>query len=207
MSKALAQKLRISLPDRDGMDDDQQRVYSQIVDGRRGKLVGPLRAALHVPRLAEQWSKLGESLRFGTRLPPRLSELAVLMTARFWNSEVEWSIHRTIAQAAGLDDAIIDAIRDGSAPILTDPLDREIYSFVSQLLNTTNVTDAAYDQVLARWGEGGVVELTALVGYYGMVALTLNVHGIPLPNSVEEHLKTREIHPPKAPSFLPGLTD
>jgi len=206
MMTGIAQKLRISLPDRDGMDEAQQRVYNQIVDGRRGELVGPLRAALHVPHLAEQWSRLGESLRYGTRLPPRLSELAVLMTARYWNSEVEWSIHRRVAQNAGLEDGIIEAIRDGTAPTLADPLDSEIYRFVCELLNGTNVSDSAYDPVLARWGEGGVVELTALVGYYGMVALTLNVHGIPLPNNMDGHLRVHEDRP-RSPSFLPALEE
>ena len=181
---------RISLPDSAGMTSEQQRVYDMVVSGQRGELVGPLRAALHNPELAERWSQLGESLRYRTRFPTRLSELAVLMTARAWNSEVEWGIHRRVALANGLEQSVVEAIRDGIAPALEDPVDREVYNFVAELLEHTNVSDAAYGPIVARWGEAGVVELTALVGYYGMVAITLNVHGIPLPEGIGADLHT-----------------
>lgn len=202
---SLTIKTRISLPDRDGMNAEQKRVHDKIVSGRRGELVGPLRAALHNPKLAEQWSQLGESLRFNTRLPARLSEMVVLMTARVYNSEVEWSIHRSIATKAGLEPAFIDAIRDGVVPAFADDADREIYRYVSELLARANVADEVYEAVLARWGEGGIVELTALVGYYCMVALTLNVHGIPLPADLEGDLMTNSTLAPTGLSKIPHL--
>ncbi len=180
--------VRISLPDKDGMDADQQRVFDQIVKGRRGELVGPLRAALHNPSLAERWSHLGETLRFTTRLPNRLSELAILITARHWNSQLEWTIHRRAAKEAGLEDETVDAIRNGIVPDFENDEDKEVHAFVGQMLRTGAVDDAPYAAVRNRWDEGGVVELTALVGYYCMVALTLNVHRIPLPDGVAPDL-------------------
>lgn len=174
------QGARISLPDTGEMSEAQRRVFDMIVSGKRGELVGPLRAALHNPQLAEAWSKLGEILRYQTSLPPKLSELAVLITARHWNSELEWSVHRPAAEAAGLNSALIDAIRDGAVPSM-DEEEAEIYRFTGGLLRSGTVSDEVYQLVLRRWGELGAVELTALIGYYCMVALTLNVHQIPLP--------------------------
>lgn len=173
---------RISLPDAGPMTDAQKRVFDMIVSGKRGELVGPLRAALHNPTLAESWSNFGEILRYRTSLSPKLSELAVMVTARHWNSELEWSVHRRAAEAAGLSPVVLDSIRDGVVPEL-DAEEAEIYQFTSSLLKGGNVEDDVYQKVLQRWGELGVVELTALIGYYCMVALTLNVHRIPLPAS------------------------
>src|SRR5690606_19193081 len=107
---------RISLPDAGEMSEAQRRVFGLIINGKRGELVGPLRAALHNPQLAEAWSNFGEILRYRTSLPPNLSELAVLITARHWNSELEWSVHRPVAEAAGLASSVIDAVRNMVLP-------------------------------------------------------------------------------------------
>lgn len=179
---------RISLPDRDGMSAEQQRVFDGIVSGRRGTLVGPLRAALHNPRLAERWSALGETLRYDTCMSPRHSELAVLLTARRWNAQLEWAIHRREAERAGLEPEIVEAIRDGRVPVLSDDRDRAIYDYSVELLMTGDTRDCIYQAVVSHWGEGGVVELTALIGYYALVAATLNTHRIPLPEGAQAEL-------------------
>lgn len=172
---------RISLPDRDGMDDAQRRVFDLIVKGRRGTLVGPLRAALHNPQLAERWSMLGETLRYDTRLAARHSELAVLLTARRWNAQLEWAIHRRESERGGVPAEVIEAIRTGQVPVLDSPEDVAVYDYAVELLSGGNVGDATHAAVVAIWGEAGVVELTALIGYYALVAATLNTHRIPLP--------------------------
>ncbi|MCA0206211.1 carboxymuconolactone decarboxylase family protein [Pararhodobacter sp.] len=185
---------RISLPDRDGMDEAQRRVFDMIVRGRRGVLVGPLRAALHNPQLAERWSQLGETLRFDTRLDPKHSELAVLLTARRWNSQLEWAIHRRDSERAGIRAEVIEAIRTGQVPPLQDPHEIAIYDYSVELLSGGNVGDATYAAVVALWGEAGVVELTALIGYYALVAATLNVHRIPLPDGATAELEVEDLH-------------
>ena len=80
---------RISLPSLDSMDGAQRRVHDKIVAGRRGKIQGPLRAALHNAELADRWQALGELLRYNTGLTPRQSELAILVTGRACNSPFE----------------------------------------------------------------------------------------------------------------------
>ena len=180
---------RISFPEPGTMSPDQRRVYDQIVSGPRGVLVGPLRAALHNPTLADRWQRFGQVLRFETSIPTYLNELAILVTARRWNSELEWAIHAGDAARAGLNPAITDAIRTCDLPDFAgDAAAAEIYEFARQLQQTGNVADNAYAAIVARWGELGAVELTAVIGYYSMVAMTLNVHRVPLPDGMEVDL-------------------
>lgn len=171
---------RVSLPSPEEMNPEQRAVYDEVVSGRRGKLVGPLRAVIISPELAGRWSRLGEYLRYSTVLPPKLNELAIIVTGRRWNSQIEFSVHAEAARAAGLDPASIEAIRVGAAPRFSDAAEAEIYAFARAIHETGTVPDALHDAVKARWGERGVVELTALIGYYTMVAIMLNVQDIPL---------------------------
>ena len=173
---------RIPLPSPETLTAEQKRVYEAIVAGPRGALRGPLRAALHNPELADKWQQLGELLRYRTSLPPQLSELAILVTARHCNCQVEWFIHAEMARKAGLADSIIENIRTGRPINVSDPAALDIYLFASELNRSHNVSDDIHRRIRERFGVTGVVELTALIGYYTMVAMTLNAHEIPLPD-------------------------
>lgn len=176
---------RISLPAVEHMDQRQRQVYDKIVSGRRGKIQGPLRAALHNPELADRWQALGELLRYDTTLPPRLSELAILVTARACNSPFEWYAHCQEAHKAGVQPAIIEALLSGRLPHDLQPDDALVVDFARELNVSRSVSERTYANALERFGERTIVELTALVGYYTMVAMTLNAHEIPLPDGVE----------------------
>lgn len=193
---------RIPFPSPEDMDAQQRAVFERIVNGPRGKLVGPLRAALHNPVLADRWQALGAVLRFDTSLPPALNELAILVVARRWNSELEWTIHARDGRRAGLSAAVIEDLKTGVLPRFTDPSEAEVYEFSRQLLENGKVGDETYASVLARWGVVGVVELTAVVGYYSMVAMTLNAHGIPLPPEVAPELNPTQTTLTAMPSIL-----
>ena len=166
----------------EGLSPDQQRVLAAVVSGPRGKIQGPLMAALHNPRLADKWQQLGAVLRYDTCLPPRLSEVAIITTARAWDCQLEWHIHEKIARDAGVEDEIVDAIRAGIRPHRADAAVLEIFDFVTELQRTKRVSQPTYDRVSTRWGTNGVVDLTALTGYYSMVAMTLNAHEFPVPD-------------------------
>jgi len=165
------------------MSEEQRSLHDEVVAGPRGKMVGPLLAAIHSPELARRWSRMGEFLRYKTRIPPRLSELAILVTARRWTSQVEWAIHSEAAIEAGVSPEIVDAIRGAESPEFNDEVDALVYEYARQLQQSGEVELALYKAVEARWETAGVVELTAIIGYYTMVSMTLNAHHIPLPES------------------------
>ena len=180
---------RIPLPSsRDELDEAQRAVWDKVVSGPRGKVVGPLRAAIHNPDLARNWSALGESLRFGTSLGKRLSELAIIVTGRRWSAQVEWFVHARVAAETGLEPAVIEAIRTGTPPRFTQPDDALVYDYARLLLQEGDVPDALHARATQRFGVKGVVELTALVGYYSMVAMTLNAQQVPLPEDAPDPL-------------------
>lgn len=176
---------RVHLLEVEEMSTEQRKVYDQVVTGPRGRMIGPLRAAIHSPELALLWSKFGEYLRYNTCLPIRLNELAIIVTGRRWTSQVEWWVHAQVALEAGLPPAVVEAIAALRPPVFQDVVDYEIYEFARTLQQIGQVPTPVYAAVKRRWGTRGVVELTAVIGYYTMVAMTLNAHQIPVPDPHE----------------------
>jgi 4-carboxymuconolactone decarboxylase len=154
---------------------EQRAVLDEILSGPRGNLNGPFLGWIHNPELAQHAQRLGAVCRYRTGLPLRLSELAILVTAARWRSQAEWHIHHPIALEAGLPADIAEAIRLGDTPPFTDDDDALVYTFASELYDTRRVSDAVYQRMIERFGLPITVNLTGLLGYYALVAMTLNV--------------------------------
>jgi 4-carboxymuconolactone decarboxylase len=182
---------RVHLPSPAEMTPAQRKVYDTVVNGPRGKLVGPLRAALHNAELADKWQQFGELLRYRTSLPPRLSELAILVTARQFDCQLEWQQHAPAALKSGVAPETVAAIGEARRPKFENEDEAAVYAYSVELHETRFVTEAVYQRALVILGNAGIVELTALLGYYAMVAMTLNAHEIPLPDGTEPMLPPR----------------
>ena len=172
---------RLALPTLEDMKPDQRAVYAQTVAGRRGSVPANVMVWLRSPDLAARAQKLGELVRYDTSLKPRLSELAILVVAKRWQTQYEWAVHVAEARKAGLPDAIVEAIRTGETPAFTEHADRVVYEFSNAVLTDGRVTDEQYRSAVLDLGERTVVELVVLLGYYSMVSFTLNVFEIPAP--------------------------
>lgn len=177
---------RIPMVDTITMSEKQKKVFDDIVSGPRGRLVGPLRVVLHNPDLADVWQQFGASLRYFTSVPRKLSELAILVTARRWNSPVEWCVHSVEAQKAGLSAEVINELGKGMLPEFDSREEALVYEFVRSMQETGQVSDFVYEMVREFLGESGIMELSSISGYYTLVAVTLNVHAVPLPEGVVE---------------------
>lgn len=170
------------------MSAEQREVAALISAGPRGEVRGPFIALLHNPALARHLQSLGEHLRWKGRLPPALTELAVLVTARRWTCQHEWFIHSELARKAGLSDAAISAIRDGRDPALSGD-EAVVYAFCREAHANGRVSDATFDKARRAFGLDGAVELLALCGYYSLMAMVLNTAGLPLPGNAEPPLR------------------
>jgi len=156
----------------------QKTVLENILNGPRGNLNGPFLAWIHSPELADHAQRLGAFCRYETGLPLRLSELAILVTAARWQSQAEWHIHHPIALDAGLPASVAEAIRVGVQPEFDEPDDALIHAFATELYEHKRVSDATYDASCARFGMVVVINLVGLLGYYALVAMTLNTFGM-----------------------------
>ena len=172
----------------DAMSPEQRAVAELITAGPRGEVRGPFIALLHNPAIARHLQGLGEQLRWKGKLPQKLVELAVLITARKWTCQHEWFIHEQLARKAGLDGAIIDAIRERRDPPAKGD-EALVYDFCRDAHATGRVGDKAFEGVRARFGLDGAVELLVVSGYYTMMAMVLNTAGLPLPSDAKPPLK------------------
>jgi 4-carboxymuconolactone decarboxylase len=172
------------------MTADQKRVADAIQSGPRGAgLRGPFNVLLRSPELCDLVQRVGAFVRFGTSIPPRLNELAIIMAGRKWTAQYEFYAHRRLAIEAGLKPAIADAIAANERPAGMAADETTVYDFVTELLATGHVSDATYQRVKDAFGERGVVDLVGAVGYYSLVSMTLNVGQVALPAGVTPPLK------------------
>ncbi|MES2264722.1 MAG: carboxymuconolactone decarboxylase family protein [Pseudomonadota bacterium] len=170
------------------MNERQQQVFDATVSGLRGKAPAPLAAWLVSPELASRAQHLGEFVRYSTSLSANLSELAILVTARYWTSHYEWYAHKKEALKAGLDEYIIDCIAARTVPEFVDQQERVVYQLSNCLHLNHMVSEEIYAEAVDLLGEKGVVELVGIIGYYTFVAMTLNVFEIGLPSGVAADL-------------------
>lgn len=164
---------RVPMPTPETMTPAQLRVYEEAVAGLRGHAPAPLIAWLNSPELASRAQKFGEFARYQTSLPRRLSELAILMTGRFWNAQYEWSVHKPEALKAGLSAGVVEDIAKHRTPQFENADEKAVYEFVQNLLERHVVTDDVYQAAMAALGSRGVVELVGILGYYALISMTI----------------------------------
>jgi 4-carboxymuconolactone decarboxylase len=163
------------------MSPAQRRAHDLIVAGRRGRFGGPFQLLIRAPEICEHAAQLGERLRWGTSLPDRLSELAIISTARFWRAQYEWYAHAPLAEKAGVPSAAIEAIRRGETPSFAQKDEALVHRICSELFKSQRLSDASFEEAIASLGEAGLVEVIAIIGYYTLIGNTLNVFQVQLP--------------------------
>ncbi|MEB3254945.1 MAG: hypothetical protein VKJ05_01025 [Synechococcaceae cyanobacterium] len=178
------------------LSDAQRQAVAALLAGPRATLEGPFIPLLRSPALMTCLQQTGAYLRFESPLPARLRELVILWVARHWHQPVEWAIHHPLALAAGLPPAVLEAICQGRRPGELTPAERSqdklspedlapeewlALDVCGALSTQRGLDDATYARAVAQFGEEGLIDLIALVGYYGLLALVLNVARTPAP--------------------------
>jgi len=163
------------------LDAEQRRVFNDCKAGPRGSVPPPVHVWLKSPGLADHAHRLGAHVRFGTQFTPKQTEIAILMTARYWTAQFEWAAHVRLAREAGVPQAVIDAIAERRTPKFVDPDDQLVYDFCKDYYDDHRVDEATYERVVKRFGDKGAVDLAGLIGYYSFVSVTLNVFEVPTP--------------------------
>jgi 4-carboxymuconolactone decarboxylase len=175
---------RLPVLDPDKMTVAQKQVHDTIIAGPRGRVQGPLAVWLHRPELAEKAQQLGQYCRFESSLPPRLSELAILTTARIWDAAFEWQAHVPHALAGGVDVAIIDALAADAVPEFAREDEKLVYEFTRALNLTRMISDDLYARAIDILGRDATVDLVGVLGYYGLISMTIKAFDVdPMPTA------------------------
>jgi 4-carboxymuconolactone decarboxylase len=178
----MTQETRFPRLGAEAMTPRQREVAALIAASPRGEVRGPFLALIHHPELAQRLQQLGEQLRWGAKLPPRLVELAVLVTARRWTCQHEWFIHVQLARKAGLSEQVVIDLKENRKPALNAE-EAAVYAFCTEAHASGRVSDATFGEVQKRFGLDGALELLVLCGYYSLMAMVLNTAGFPLPDN------------------------
>jgi 4-carboxymuconolactone decarboxylase len=168
---------------------EQKTLAENVLNGERHTLNGPFNVLLRSPEMGDLAQKLGTYIRFHTTVPLKLNEFAILITARALNAQYDWSSHHRYALKAGLSPEIIEAVAAGKRPANMQPDEEIVYNFCTELIRTTQVSDATFHAAVDKFGERTVVDLISVVGYYHFVSMILNVDRYPLPEGAQPELK------------------
>ena len=170
---------RLQIIENKDMTERQKQIHDEIVSGPRGQVRGPLAIWLYRPELADRAQSLGQYCRYDTSLEPRLSELAILTTARIWDAAFEWQAHVPHALAGGIDSSIIDALSADQTPSFVSKDEEIVYRVTREINITRQLSDNTYNQVVKILGVEATVDLIGLLGYYALISMTIKAFDIP----------------------------
>ena len=181
-------RIPIIAPESD-LDAEQKRVLEGLLGRRGGRIPGPYRFTLHNPAVTEFMHPFGELLRLRSNFPLRLSELAIIVTARMWDCDYVFHSHAPNGIRNGLPESVVESLKKNERPAFEQEDEAAIYDYLTELFRNHSISDKTHERAKKLFGVPAIVELTALSGYYGMVAMQLLAHEMPLPDGATPPLK------------------
>jgi 4-carboxymuconolactone decarboxylase len=167
------------------MTEAQRAAVAKAFPSNRGPMTGPYSAWVRSPEVLLGRKIVGDYLLgYKGTLPPKLTEIAILMTARQWTQQFIWNAHVPLATKAGVKPHMIQAIAEGRRPADMAEDEAMIYDFCDELYRNRSISDATYARALAKLGEQGIVEAVATIGHWGSNAMMANAVRLPLPAGV-----------------------
>jgi 4-carboxymuconolactone decarboxylase len=169
---------RVAILREEQLNPTQRALMDAMRSGPRGQSLpirGPFAAFLHAPAFGDLAQRLGAHCRYKTTVTPRLSEFAILCTARLWRAQFEWYAHEPMALKAGVSPRTVRDLKAGRVPKSAPKDERAIYDFIQELYKTRRVSDRTYKRLRTFLKDEAMVELVGVLGYYTLISMTLNV--------------------------------
>jgi 4-carboxymuconolactone decarboxylase len=163
------------------MTAEQRKAAEEMIAGPRKGVKGPFVPLLRSPELMDRLQKVGEYLRFGSSLDPRISEFIMLVVSREWTQQFEWFVHVPLGRKAGIADETIAALAEGRRPSTMSGQEEAAYDFCAELLRTRGVCETTYRRAVSAFGEHGVIDMIGVAGYFTTVSMVMNVAHSPPP--------------------------
>jgi alkylhydroperoxidase family enzyme len=178
----------------EALSDEQRVLYDVIVGGPRGqgprafpltdeagRLNGPFNAMLMNPEVGTAVQELGAAIRYRSSLPDRARELAILELAVLRRCAFEWYAHERVGRNVGLTADELEALRTGKPCATFSGQETLVRRLVDAIVKKRDLDDALFDEAQRELGEQMLTDLIALVGYYDLLALSLQLWRTPLP--------------------------
>ena len=166
------------------LSPEQRALYDRLMR-ERGHMRGPFAVWLRNAELCENALKLQEMFASRVKLERRLLELMILVAARLSNAQYAWFIHEPHALKFGIAPDVVQSIRERRTPVFTRDDERLVYDMTTELNETRTLSDETYGRGMALFGEQPMVELVSAIGFYAMVAMTLNAFTVSVPGGKE----------------------
>ncbi len=144
-----------------------------------GAVKGPFATLLRHPATGRPLQQMAAALRFSGLLPDQAREAVILVVAAYWREGHEWWSHEHIARAAGITDAQLASLHDGSPAMFDDALTQAAHDAAFAIVHRGDLTDEEYARVQSLLGDDQLVEVSLLVGYYGLLSMQLHVFRVP----------------------------
>ncbi|MCO8276721.1 carboxymuconolactone decarboxylase family protein [Actinoplanes sp. TRM 88003] len=186
--------MRIDDVDPATMTGEQRALYDIYTSGKRvapnspftlvgpdGRLLGPPAIWIINPAFGRPLQQIGSAVRYGSQIPTRAREIAILLVGHHHKSAFELYAHERAGAAAGLTDDDLAALADGKEPVGLSDIEAVVFRTTVRILEAGTVTDVEFREAAALLTEEGLLELTTIVGYYNMVAWQLAVFDVQPP--------------------------
>jgi len=166
----------------------EQKKMTDIAVDQRGT-GGSFNISVRDPDGGQLFFDMGDRVRFHMSVPDKLKELAIVLTARYWGAQYEWTAHHRAAVLAGLSEDKVKAIAEGRRPAGMSADEEAVYNFIAELFKTKQSSDATFAAVKNVAGERGVVDLIVSAGYYQAVSMFMNADRLPVNANQQPELK------------------
>lgn len=163
------------------LNEEQRKLAEELANGPRGGVKGPFIALLRSPDLVDRLGKVGEYLRFGSSLQPRISEFVMLIVSREWTNQFEWAVHAPLALKNGIKQEVIDALAEGRHPKGMAEDEEIACEVCEELSRTKSLCETTYRRAVEKFGEVGVIDIATVYGYFVTVCAIMNLAHTPPP--------------------------
>jgi len=160
---------------------EQKKAAQEFEAARKKAPWGPFAMLIYSPELMNNARAMGDYLRYNSAFDSALSEFAILITAREWSQDYEWSVHYPIAIKAGLKPEIAQALKEGRRPEGMSEEQTIVYDFTIELQRYKQVSDVTFAKTEKRFGKKGAIDLAGIAGYYTFLAMEMNMARRPAP--------------------------
>jgi 4-carboxymuconolactone decarboxylase len=163
--------------------EEQARAAAEFARMRGQDVFGPFALMLRSPEVMLRAAAMGDFMRYKTSLPAALNEFIILLTARHWSQQFEWYVHQPAALRAGLSEQIVAAVAESRRPDSMSNDEMVVYDFTTELLRRQHVSDGTYARARDRFGEGGIIEMVGVAGYYAFLSMMMNTAQTAVPET------------------------